>query len=107
MGAQSPRVVAMLDLLSRWVSCRATKNVKGFVYFTTVCGWLYVRTLIGQPLMSDACVTFRGHLCSVSNVMKSWRRLPIGESVTAEPKLERDLMFNSRQVCTYQGVKQS
>ena len=47
------------------------------------------------------------HFCSVNNVMKSWMRLPIGETVTAEPKLERDLMFNSRQVCTYQGVKQS
>ena len=70
------------------------------------CGLVYVRTLIGQPLMSDARVTFRGHLCSVSNVMKSWRRLPIGETVTAEPKLERDLMFYSRQACTYQGVKQ-
>ena len=107
MGAQTPRVVAMLDLLSRWVSCRATKNVKGFVYFTTLCGWLYVRLLIDQPLMSDARVTFRGHLCLVGNVMKSCRRLPIGETVTAEPKLERDLMFNSWQVCTYQGVKQS
>ena len=37
--------------------------------------------------------------------MKSWRRLPIGETVTAERKLERDLMCNSRQVCTYQGSR--
>ena len=34
-----------------------------------------------------------------TNVMKGWRRLPIGETVTAELKLERDLMCNSRQVC--------
>ena len=52
-------VVAMLDLLPRWVSRRATKKSQGIVYFTTVCGWLYVRTLIGHILMSVARVTCR------------------------------------------------
>ena len=47
------------DLLSRWVSCGATKKVKRCMYFTTVCGWLYVRTLFDQPLMSVARFTFR------------------------------------------------
>ena len=41
----------------------------------------------------------------MNNVMKSWRRLPIGETMTAEPKIERDLLCNSRQVCTYQGSR--
>ena len=34
--------------------------------------------------------------------MKSWRRLPIGETVAAEPKIERYLLCNSRQVWTNQ-----
>ena len=60
VGPQCPRVVAMLDLLSRWVSCGATKKVKRCMYFTSVCGWLYESTLIDQTLMSVALVSRLG-----------------------------------------------
>ena len=70
------------------------------------CMWLVMCKTTHWPAINvGGLCHVQVHLCSVNNVMKSWRRLPIGETVTAEPKIERNLTCNSRQVCTYQGVR--
>ena len=76
------------------------KSIDCFLYN---CMWLVICKNTHWPTINvgGSCHVLV-HFCSVNNVMKSWRRLPIGETVTAEPKIERDLLCNSRQVCTYQ-----
>ena len=50
------------------------------------CMWLVMCKTTHWPAINvGGLCHVQVHLCSVNNVMKIWRRLPIGETVTAEP----------------------